>query len=77
MSDDQLPPNRTAPGHPALDPNARAILGRQLRNYYDRMRQTAVTDSLAQLLRQLEMSGPQENEPPGAARSGAASQSGA
>jgi hypothetical protein len=56
MPDDLLPPNK-----PALDPNARAILGRQLCNYYDRMRQTAVSDSLAQLLRQLETNDPQEN----------------
>jgi hypothetical protein len=38
----------------ALDAGARALLGRQLRSYYDRLRQTTVSDSLAQLLHQFE-----------------------
>jgi hypothetical protein len=37
-----------------LDANARALLGRQLRSYYDRLRQTTVSDSLAELLHQFE-----------------------
>lgn len=41
---------------PALDPNARILLGRQLRDYYERMRQTTVSESLAELLRQFEIS---------------------
>jgi hypothetical protein len=39
---------------PVLDANARAVLGRQLRSYYDRLRQTTVSDSLARLLHQFE-----------------------
>jgi hypothetical protein len=39
---------------PVLDANARALLGRQLRSYYDRLRQTTVSESLAQLLHQFE-----------------------
>jgi hypothetical protein len=39
---------------PGLDANARALLGRQLRGYYDRLRQTTVSDSLAELLHQFE-----------------------
>lgn len=47
---------------PSLDPNARALLGRQLRDYYDRMRQMAVSESLATLLHQFEMGSMQDNE---------------
>ena len=57
MSEDELKQRKAL-----LDPNARVILGRQLRDYYDRMRQTAVSDSLAQLLRQFEASATQVNE---------------
>jgi hypothetical protein len=39
---------------PVLDANARALLGRQLRSYYDRLRQTTVSESLAELLHQFE-----------------------
>ena len=39
---------------PGLDSNARALLGRQLRSYYDRLRQTTISDSLAELLHQFE-----------------------
>jgi hypothetical protein len=39
---------------PGLDANARTLLGRQLRSYYDRLRQTTVSDSLAELLHQFE-----------------------
>lgn len=55
MTDDQTPAlNKAIPSKPGLDPNVRIILGRQLRNYYDRMRETNVSESLAQLLRQFE-----------------------
>jgi hypothetical protein len=57
MPDDQIAPNK-----PGLDPAARLILGRQLRNYYDSMRQSTVSESLAQLLRQFENSASQDNE---------------
>jgi hypothetical protein len=49
-----MPHDRSAPTRPTLDPGARVILGQKLREYYERMRQTAVSDSLAQLLRQFE-----------------------
>lgn len=71
MPDEELNTKR-----PALDPNARVILGRQLRDYYDRMRQTTVSESLAQLLRQFEESTARENEWPGPSQAGAAPQSG-
>jgi len=71
MPDDELPPDK-----PSLDPNARVILGRQLRNYYDGMRQTTVSESLAQLLQQLETGTAQGNERPGSPQAGAAPQTG-
>lgn len=39
---------------PGLDADARAFLGRQLRNYYDQLRYSNVSDALAQLLYQFE-----------------------
>jgi hypothetical protein len=57
---------------PALDPNARVLLGRQLRDYYDRMRQTTVSESLAQLLHQFEISNARDEERPGPSPAGAA-----
>jgi hypothetical protein len=57
-----MPEDELKQRKPALDPNARVLLGRQLRDYYDRMRNTAVSDSLAQLLQQFEASTTQVNE---------------
>lgn len=70
MSEDELKLKK-----PALDPNARALLGRQLRDYYDRMRQMAVSDSLAQLLHQFEVGSMQDNERSSPAQSNPAAQS--
>jgi hypothetical protein len=47
---------------PGLDANARAHLGRQLRGYYDRLRQTTVSDSLAELLHQFETGAIEEGD---------------
>lgn len=47
---------------PVLDSNARALLGRQLRSYYDRLRQTTVSDSLAELLHQFETGAIEDNK---------------
>jgi hypothetical protein len=49
MSDNPSPSHK-----PVLDTNARALLGRQLRSYYDRLRQTTVSESLAKLLHKFE-----------------------
>jgi hypothetical protein len=57
MHDDQLTPNK-----PGLDPAARLILGRQLRNYYESMRQSTVSESLARLLRQFESNSAQDSQ---------------
>lgn len=61
---------------PALDLDARVILGRQLRNYYDRMRHVTVSDSLAQLLREFEIGTAQESEGSNSPQVDAASQAG-
>lgn len=49
-----MPDNQLLSHKPALDANARALLGRQLRSYYERLRSTTVSESLAQLLYQFE-----------------------
>jgi len=57
-----MPDNKSAPTRPTLDPGARVVLGHQLRDYYERMRQTTISDSLAQLLRQFETAAAPEAE---------------
>jgi len=52
---------------PGLDPDARVVLGRQLRDYYERMRQIPVSDSLARLLTQFEKASAAGSEQPDAA----------
>jgi hypothetical protein len=49
-----MPDNPSLSHKPLLDASARALLGRQLRGYYDRLRHTTVSESLAQLLHQFE-----------------------
>lgn len=49
-----MPDNQLHSEKPTLDANARALLGRQLRSYYERLRYTTVSESLAQLLYQFE-----------------------
>jgi hypothetical protein len=71
MPDDELKPKKVG-----LDPGTRALLGRQLRDYYDRMRQTTVSDSLAQLLQQVEIGTAQGGERPSASQADAASNRG-
>lgn len=66
-----MPDDKSAPPNPTLDPDARIILGRQLREYYERLRQTTVSDPLAQLLRQFETGAAPESAQ-SAARVGAA-----
>ncbi|MGH6671503.1 MAG: hypothetical protein ACRECV_05940 [Xanthobacteraceae bacterium] len=74
MSDDQTPaPSKPIPPNkPGLDPNVRVILGRQLRNYYDRMSETSASESLAQLLRQFEANTDEDSEHPAGPQAGAA-----
>lgn len=72
MPDDQTtaPEDPTPHSKPGLDPNVRVILGRQLRNYYDRMRETSVSESLAQLLKQFEANTAEGSENPAEPQAG-------